>query len=241
MRFQNELMLAASIVLCFGGLVLFFRVFKKEGVYAWTVIESIAANIEVLILIKAFGMEMTLGNVLFASSFLATDILSEVYGKKEADKAVWIGIATTVTFIMISLCWSAYIPSQNDVSWGKINAVFSQTPRIMLASLAAYVVSELLDVWFYHKWWDFTTKKCNDRKKFLWLRNNVSTLTAQLLNTAVFTVLAFWNTYDFKTLVSIALSSYVIFIFTSLLDTPFVYFARWLGEKYKLGDKDITE
>lgn len=230
--YQNELLLIASVVLCFGGLVVFFRLFGKEGVYAWTVLETIAANIEVLILIKAFGMEMTLGNVLFASSFLATDILSEVYGKKEADKAVWLGIAATVAFIVISLCWSVYIPSENDVSWKNIHTVFSQTPRVMCASLVAYVVSELLDVWFYHKWWDFTTMKCNDKKKFLWLRNNVSTLSAQLINTAVFTVLAFWKTYDFKTLVSIAISSYIIFIFTSLLDTPFVYLARMLGEKY---------
>src|SRR5574344_621801 len=232
MKFQNELLLIASVILCFGGLVAFFRFFGKEGVYAWTVLETIAANIEVLILIDAFGMQMTLGNVFFASSFLATDILSEVYGKKEADKAVWLGIAATVAFLVVSLMWQLYIPSENDVSWKKINAIFSVTPRIMLASLAAYVVSELFDVWCYHKWWDFTTAKCNDKKRYLWLRNNASTLAAQLVNTALFTFLAVWKTYDTKTLVSIAVASYIIFIFTSLLDTPFVYLARRIGEKH---------
>lgn len=232
MRFQNELMLILSVVLCFGGLVAFFRFFGKEGVYAWTVIETIAANIEVLILIKAFGMEMTLGNVFFASSFLATDILSEVYGKKEADKAVWLGIASTVAFMLVTICWRLYVPSANDVAWKNIQSVFALTPRIMCASIVGYVVSELFDVWCYHKWWDFTTAKCNDSKKYLWLRNNASTLAAQLVNTVLFTVLAFWKTYDTKTLVSIAESSYIIFIFTSLLDTPFVYLARHIGEKH---------
>src|SRR5574344_1583266 len=80
------------------------------------------------ILIKAFGMEMTLGNVLFASSFLATDILSEVYGKKEADKAVWLGIAATIAFIITSLLWQLYVPAGNDVSAKNVLAVFSATP-----------------------------------------------------------------------------------------------------------------
>ena len=79
MKFQNEIMILLSVLFFFGGLVACFRLFGKVGVYAWTVFETIAANIEVLILVNAFGMEMTLGNVLFASSFLATDILSEVY------------------------------------------------------------------------------------------------------------------------------------------------------------------
>jgi len=235
MIFQNELLLIASVALCFGGLVAFFRVFGKEGVYAWTVFETIAANIEVLILIKAFGMEMTLGNVLFASSFLSTDILSEGYGKKEADKAVWLGIATTVTFIVTSLVWQLYIPSVNDIAAKNVRSVFSVTPRVMCASLVGYITSELFDVWCYHKWWDFTTAKCNDKKRFLWLRNNASTLAAQLLNTIVFNVLAFWGMYGAKTLVSIVVSSYVIFIFTSLLDTPFVYLARRIGEKHFAG------
>ena len=232
MKFQNELLLLFSIILCFGGLVVFFRFFGKEGVYAWTVLETIAANIEVLILIDAFGMQMTLGNVLFASSFLATDILSEVYGKKEADKAVWLGIAATIAFVIASLMWRFYIPSAEDVSWKNIQSVFTVTPRIMLASLAGYVVSELFDVWCYHKWWDFTTAKCNDKKRFLWLRNNASTLAAQLVNTVLFTFLAFWKTYNVKTMISIAISSYIIFVFTSLLDTPFVYLARRIGEKH---------
>ena len=86
LAFQNEIALILSVFAFFGGLVAFFRFFGKNGIFAWTVICTIAANIEVLILVHAFGMDTTLGNVIFASSFLATDMMSEIYGKKEANR-----------------------------------------------------------------------------------------------------------------------------------------------------------
>ena len=82
-------------------------------------------------------------------------------------------------------------------------------------------------------------KKFGDKRRFLWLRNNGSTLISQILNTALFTAFAFWGTYDFGTLVSIFLSSYVIYIFTSLLDTPAVYLARLIHDKKE--QKKISE
>ena len=114
-----------------------------------------------------------------------------------------------------------------------MEAVFSNTPRMMLSSLAVYVIAQNFDVWLYHKWWELTEKRTGDHRAFLWLRNNGSTLVSQLLNTVLFTLFAFYGTYDWGTLLSVALSSYVIFIFTSLLDTPVVYAARRLHEQKK--------
>ncbi len=239
MNFQNELLLVASLLICFGGLIVLFRIFGKSGVFAWTVMETIAANIEVLILVKAFGMEMTLGNTLFASSFLATDILSELYGKKEANKGVWIGIASTLMFMVISLTWQFYIPTENDFASPAIREIFAITPRIMIASLAAYFLSEFLDVQLYHWIWNKSTKKSGDKNKFLWLRNNGATLLSQLINTIVFNLLAFWGTYPAGTLVSIVASTYAIYIITSLLDTPFVYLARKMGKSSSVVKKEI--
>lgn len=107
-----------------------------------------------------------------------------------------------------------------------IRGIFSTTPRMLLSSLTVYAVSQLFDVWLYHKWWAFTEKKCGDRRRFLWLRNNGSTLVSQIVNTFLFTLAAFYGTYDTGTLLSIFASSYVIYIFTSLLDTPVLYLAR---------------
>ena len=223
---MNELLLILSLPITYCLVLLCYRVFGKSGLFLWTVIATIAANIEVLIVVNAFGAEMTLGNILFASTFLVTDILSENYSKKEAQRAVYLGIATSFLFIVISQSWLLYTPSESDFASPAIRTIFSNTPRLMFASLAAYAVCQLFDVWLYHKWWEFTEKKFQNKRKFLWLRNNGSTLISQLVNTVLFNVLAFAGVYSVGTLVSIILSCYVIFIITSLADTPFTYLAR---------------
>lgn len=230
---MNELLLLFSVFFIFGAALLAYRFFGKAGLYCISAAATILANIEVVILIDAFGMEQTLGNVLFAVTFLITDILSECEGKKAANLAVWTGVFSSVFFLVLSQSWLLYVPSENDVIAPAIRDVFSSTPRVLLSSLAVYAVSQFFDVWLYHKWWDFTEKRFGDRRRFLWLRNNGSTLISQIVNTLLFTLLAFWGTYDAGTIVSIFVSSYVIFIFTSLLDTPFVYLARRISERKK--------
>lgn len=227
----NELLLIGSLAFIFSAALAAYGFFGKTGLYCLSAIATILANIEVLILIDAFGMEQTLGNVLFAVTFLITDILSECEGKKAAGKAVWIGMFTSLFFLLLSQSWLLYLPNENDWAMGSISAIFSSTPRMLLASFLVYAVSQMFDVWLYHKWWEFTEKKTGDRRRFLWLRNNGSTLISQILNTLLFTLFAFWGTYDTPTLISIFLSSYVIYIFTSLLDTPAVYLARRIHDK----------
>lgn len=225
---MNEALLIGSLVVIFSLVILFYYLFGKAGLYCWTVLATIAANIEVLIVVEAFGLEQTLGNILFASTFLVTDLLSELYGKKDSEKAVSIGILTSLAFIVISQSWLLYSPSASDFAMPHMQAIFSNTPRLMLASFLVYAICQRFDVWAYHKWWAFTTKKCGDSARFLWLRNNGSTLVSQFLNTLLFTFGAFLGTYDFSTLWSIVWSSYIIFIVTSLADTPVMYLARRL-------------
>lgn len=228
---MNELLLILSVVFIFGMAVLSYRLFGKTGLYCISAVATILANIEVVMLINAFGMEQTLGNVLFAVTFLITDILSECEGKKAANKAVVVGIFSSVFFLVLSQSWLLYIPSENDTVMGAMKTVFGSTPRMIISSLIVYTVSQFFDVWLYHKWWDFTEKRFNDKRKFLWLRNNGSTLVSQIINTSLFTLTAFLGTYDAQTMLSIFLSSYVIYIFTSLLDTPFLYLARRIKDK----------
>lgn len=135
---RNEIILFCSLVCIYSAVVLFYKFFGRTGLYMWTVIATISANIEVLILVDAFGMEQTLGNVLFASTFLVTDILSETEGKKYANKAVRMGIVVSVAFILISQSWFLYEPNGNDWAMPAIRSVFSNTPRLMLVSIAVY-------------------------------------------------------------------------------------------------------
>ncbi|MDE5654824.1 MAG: queuosine precursor transporter [Clostridia bacterium] len=230
---MNELILILSLIVIYGVALLAYKLFGKSGLYCVSALATVLANVEVIILIKAFGMEQTLGNVLFAVTFLITDILSECEGKKSANKAVFIGIFSQVFFLILSQSWLLYKPSESDTAMQAIKAVFSNTPRLILASLAVYAVSQIFDVWLYHKWWKFTEKKFGEKRKYLWLRNNGSTLVSQILNTFLFTIIAFVGTYDFKTLMSIFGSSYVIYIVTTLLDTPVLYLARKISDKRK--------
>lgn len=223
---MNELLLIISLLVSFGAVLLFYKLFGKAGLFAWIGISAILANIEVTILVHAFGMEQTLGNTLFASSFLATDILSEFYGKKDADKGVFIGIFTTIIFIIFSFIWIHYIPSNADWAMPSVKVLFSHTPRILTASLLGYAVSQLLDVWLYHKCWSMTEKKSGSKTKFLWFRNNFSTLTSQLVNIVIFNFGAFYGIYSLSELIKITIACYIIYVVTSLLDTPFIYLSR---------------
>ena len=223
---NNEIMLILSVIGIYGAVLLWLYLFGAHGLMGFTVFATIAANIEVLIMVRAFGMEMTLGNILFGSTFLVTDILSELFNKETSKRAVNIGILTSLTMIILTTSWMYYIPSESDFAFPAIKEIFSNTPRLMLVSLVAYAFSQKFDVWAYHKWWDFTEKKCGDRKRYLWLRNNGSTLMSQFINNIIFTFGAFWGIYNLKILINIALSSYVIFIFTSILDTPAIYLSR---------------
>ena len=230
---MNELLLIGSVLFIFGSVLLSYYFFGKSGLYFMTAISTVFANVEVLVLVHAFGMDQTLGNVLFGATFLITDILSECEGKKEANKAVLIGVFSSLFFLLLSQSWLLYKPTSGDTVMGPLREIFKAAPRTVLASLVVYAVSQTFDVWLYHKWWAFTEKKCGSSRKFLWLRNNGSTLVSQLLNTLLFTLAAFVGTYDWRTLLSIFASSYVIFIFTSLIDTPAVYLARLIADKRK--------
>lgn len=238
---MNEMLLIGSLIFIYSGVLVAYRLFGRAGLYTMTVISTILANIECLILINAFGMEQTLGNVFFAATFLITDILSENEGKKAASRAVWLGVFTSVFTIAATSYWFLYAPAPTDWVMPSIRTVFSNTPRMMFASLAVYVISQRFDVWLYHFWWKYTAGKTGDSHRFLWLRNNGSTLISQIINTVLFTGFAFAGSYSVRSLLSIMLSSYLIFLVTALLDTPVVYLARRLHESGKIPDAGKTD
>lgn len=223
---RNELLLIGSLAVIYGGVLLWLKLFGPKALSALLALATVLANIEVLLLVRAFGMEQTLGNVLFASTFLITDVLSETCGKREATRAANVGIAASAMFLIVSQSWLWYIPSENDVFAPALHEIFANTPRLLLSSLIVYAVCQRLDVFLYHRIWAQTEKRTGSKTKLLWLRNNAATLISQAVNCFAFNFAAFWNIYPLETLVRISLAGYVIFIVTSLLDTPFLYAAR---------------
>ena len=224
----NEVLLMASIVVLYGAVVFIYKVFDKEGLFAWMALATVIANIEVLRVVDAFGIEQTLGNVLFASTFLATQILNENEGQKTARKAAWLGITAGLAFAVISQSWLLYEPSGSDWAGDAFDTIFSITPRIVGVSVIVYAICQHLDVWLFARIRKLTEKRYGDSGKHLWFRNNVATLITQIVNTVLYNLGAFAGIYSWHTLLSICVGSYLVFIVTSLCDTPALYLCRRL-------------
>lgn len=230
---MNELLLILSVPFIFGAALLFYRFFGKAGLYCFAAVATVAANIEVLMLIEAFSLEMTLGNILFAATFLTTDILSELEGKNAAKRCVTLSIVASVFFLIISLTWLLYVPAPGDLAAPALQSVFTRTPRMILAGLAVFVIVQYFDIRLYHAWWRLTERLCGNKHRFLWLRNNGSTLISQFLNAVLFNIAAFAGTYPVNTLISVIISTYLIYVILTLADTPFLYLAKKLHTSKK--------
>jgi uncharacterized integral membrane protein (TIGR00697 family) len=202
-------------------MVLFaYRLFGKTGLYVWTAIGVILANIQVMKTVQVFGLVTALGNVIYSSLFLVTDILNENHSKEDAQKAVWIGFFVLITTTILMQITIQFIPHESDFISEHLTAIFSFLPRIAFASLVAYLISQNHDVWFFDK-----MKKKHD-KKYLWFRNNLSTMTSQVLDNIVFTVIAFVGVFSWDIIAQIFITSLILKVIIAGLDTPFIYLAR---------------
>jgi uncharacterized integral membrane protein (TIGR00697 family) len=216
----NELLWFGLLIINFFMVIIAYKLFGKTGLYIWTATAVILANIQVMKTIQIFGLVTALGTVIYSSLFLVTDILNENYSKKEAQKAVWIGFFVLITTTIVMQITLYFIPDESDLLSEHITAIFSFLPRIAFASLIAYIISQTHDVWFFAK------LKKKHKKKYLWLRNNLSTLTSQLIDNTIFTLIAFVGVFSFEIIVQIFLVSMVMKIIVGVCDTPFVYWAR---------------
>ena len=140
---MNEILLIIEIIIVFSMLVLAKKLFGKSGLFMWIAIASILANIQVTKTVDILGLSSTLGNVLFASNFLATDILVECYGIKESKKGVYIGLFSVIAFIVISQITLLFTPSSVDIAHDSMKQLFSLTPRVCIASITMFFLSNI--------------------------------------------------------------------------------------------------
>ena len=158
----------------------------------------------------------------YSITFLMTDTIGEVWGKRSANIIVLSGFFASI--IMIGLVYlSIMVPSASI--WKNQDAyelIIGLSPRITIASMLAYLISQFNDVWLFH----LIREKTAGRK--LWIRNNVSTAGSQLLDQFFFVIFAFGGIVDLKNLFIIIASGYIVKITIAALDTPFVYLlVRW--------------
>lgn len=211
---SNEIIWLMLIVVNFFCITLIYKKLGKLGLYIWIPISVILANLQVAVTLELFGMYATLGNIIYGTGYLATDILSEKYGKESADRGVHIGVFTLIAFTVIMYICTTFNLIDNGVEF---KTLYGFTPRICLSSVVCYFISNRHDTWVFDLW----------RKaipKYKWVRNNASTLVSQFIDSFLFTILAFYGVLPNKTLIEIFISTFVFKFIVALVDTPFFYY-----------------
>lgn len=214
---MNEIICIITLLLSFTFVILSYKFFGKFGLFLWISISTIIANIEAVKLIEIFGIETSLGTVLYGSTFLATDILNLKYGEKETRKTIIIGFLSMIMISIFMFFCISYIPSSSDFAQDSLKTIFSVNVRITLGSIIAFMISQFLDTIIFQK----LHKKYNK----LWLSNNVSTIICQIVDTIIFCTITYYGLISNKSLIEIMLSMYIFKFIIALLDTPFIYIA----------------
>jgi len=199
---------------CVVAILFLFRTFGVTGLYMYNVVVVIAANIQVLKMTTFwFSPEpVALGTVTFATTYLVSDILTEHYGKAVARKGVWLSFAAHILMTSLMILTLGYSGAAGDKAHEAMATLFVPSPRILLAGLSAYVVSQFCDIYIF-EWVGQMTQR-----RWLWLRTNVATLLSGLVDNIIFSVLA-WVILNPKPI------SFYSLIFTYILGT---YLARGL-------------
>jgi queuosine precursor transporter len=226
---MNELLWALMLLINFIAIVIAYRLWGKTGLYIWIPIAAIVANIQVTKTVDLFGFTATLGNIVYAGSFLVTDILSENHGKKEAKRAVGIGFFSLIAMTFLMSLALLFQPHSSDFAHESLVTLFAPMPRIVMASLIAYGLSQLHDIWSYNFW-----KLRWPAKKYIWVRNNLSTMVSQLIDSVVFTLVAFYGVFPTAVLLEIVITTYLFKWIVAILDTPFLYLASNWNDKSKI-------
>lgn len=230
----NELIWLIFLIVDFSLLLTAVYFFGRKALFLIISVNIIICNLQVIKTVELFGFVATLGNIVYGGIFLATDLLGETYGKEEARKGVWMGFFAMV-FMTVSMQFALWFhPHESDFAHPAMSTIFGFMPRILFASLVAYLISQHHDVWAFHFW------RTLMKGRHLWLRNNLSTFASQAIDSLVFVMLAFYGVFETPVLMSILFTTYFVKILVALLDTPIIYAGRWVLEQHqkRFGDED---
>ena len=232
---NQEILWVATILIDLGCALIMFYMFGRQGLYATIVISLLLANLQGPKLTEIFGLQTSMAVILYSSIYFATDLLSERYGEEEATRAVMIGFLVSIVILLMTSLSLLYVPTTSSEAASLAENVhaatvtlFDYSPRFVMGSLLAYLVSQRVDVLIFH----YLKRKTSG--KHLWLRNNLSTIISQGLDTLVYGLIVWWGVVDFFTAMTLAGSKYVFKVLIALIDTPFIYIAR----NWDVSDKD---
>ncbi len=214
------------IIANFGLTLLAFRLWGKMGLFVFAILSIILANIQALKQVELFGLNGSMGDISYIGVYLISDILSENYGKATAKKIVWLGMFSVLAVTIIMYLSLQLIPSEYDQAQNALNNIFSIFPRLVIASLCAFFVSQSYDVIAYQFW-----RKKFPAYRYIWLRNGMSTLISQLMDNAIFTIIAFVGRFPLHYVMEIFVTSCILRTIISIVDTPFIYWSVAIKKK----------
>ncbi|MFF8272233.1 queuosine precursor transporter [Staphylococcus warneri] len=229
----NELFGVATFLVTFILMVAMYCMFGKQGLLAWVAIGTIIANIQVIKTVEIFGISATLGNVMFASIYLATDILNDIYGRKVAKRAVWLGFSSTLVMIIIMQMSLHFIPAPEDTAQNAFHAIFDVVPRIALGSIVAYIIGQHVDVFIFS-----LIKKLFSSDKTFIIRAYGSTIISSIIDTALFVSIAFIGSLPGMAVFEIFITTYVLKLVSTIFNVPFGYIAKSFYRKGKITKLD---
>lgn len=229
-NFSPLLIFFIEYILAFLSIIFMARFFGEGGLFSYIALVVVVSNIQVLKTVEVgfTDFPIALGTILFSSSFMATDILTEFYGAESARKSVWIGFfaALFITIAMILTISITPSPSSYKVNLAMIE-IFTPMPAIFFASIFAYLISSHLDIYIYQYIRALT------KEKYLWLRAFLSTAISSLIDSSIFSILA-WIVFakspiNLEELVyTYILGTYIFRVIIIILQTPMIYFVRFL-------------
>jgi uncharacterized integral membrane protein (TIGR00697 family) len=182
-------------------------------------------------IVSLFGVPVSVSIFMVPLTFLITDIVAEVYGKFTVKYFITSGI---ISLVAVFLFTSLFVYLEPHARYGfneEYETIFGSSLRMIIASIAAFLLSQTHDIIAF-EWWKKKTKG-----KALWLRNNLSTVVSQLIDTFVFMMIAFYQItpkFTFSFIISLAIPYYLFKVLFAAIDTPFVY----LGVKWLKAEKD---
>jgi hypothetical protein len=232
---QHQLLLwIITVFTDLGFALLCYRLFGRTGLYGVIIFSLLLANIMGPKLTVIAGLQTSMGVILYSSIFFATDLLSEKYGQKEAQRAVMLGFYISVALVVMTQISMLFLPSSAPQTSAFALSVhqamvtlFDYTPRFVFGSLLAYLISQSFDVWVFHR-----IREATDGR-YLWLRNTASTLLSQAIDTLIYGLVVWWGLVDLVTALQLAGAKYVFKFAIAVIDTPFIYLAcRWKVRPY---------
>ncbi len=225
---EKKTELAKKIYLYLGGLFITSLVVSNlifQKFFYWRPFE-----------LTVFGnqlFELSVGILPYPITFLITDLISEIYGKKKANQVVIAGIFAS--FFSMGILWMANVVpalSNSPVDDATFQTVFALSPVAVLASMMAYLGAQFVDIRLYHFWKKLT------KGRMLWLRNNFSTFSSQFIDTfSVISLLSLFGVLEWDLFWGLVLSGFLFKVFVAALDTPLLYLFVFL-KKFDLKPTD---